>query len=278
MPLQLSCADFSFPLLDHDAVLDLIKALGVPAVDIGLFENRSHLQPSDQFRDVQRSATVLREKLDDRGLLIADVFLQLADDASSMAVNHPNEARRQQVRDGFLRLLEYAAHCGAAHVTISAGVHFRGRSRALSWSDCCEELAWRVERAAAADITFGVEPGIGSIAPRPEAVSRLLSEVPGLTLTLDYSHFTRLGIPDRDIEPLIESASHFHIRGARKGALQTSLAESTIDFARVLRVLEEVGYDRYLCLEYVWTEWERCNRVDNLSETVLFRDLLRSLA
>ena len=37
---------------------------------------------------------------------------------------------------------------------------------------------------------------------------------PGLTLTLDYTHFTRLGLPDADVEPLLKVASHFHVRGA----------------------------------------------------------------
>lgn len=41
--LQLSCADFTFPLLQHDKVLDLIALLEFKGVDIGLFSGRSHL-------------------------------------------------------------------------------------------------------------------------------------------------------------------------------------------------------------------------------------------
>jgi hypothetical protein len=29
-------------------------------------------------------------------------------------------------------------------------------------------------------------------------------------------------------------------------------------------------------VEYVWIDWERCNECDNLSETILFRDYLRT--
>src|SRR3954465_13867502 len=71
----LACADFTFPLLAHDKVLDLIAALELDGVDIGLFEGRSHLWPSREFPDLSRSATSLREKLTDRGLKPADVFL-----------------------------------------------------------------------------------------------------------------------------------------------------------------------------------------------------------
>ena len=101
--------------------------------------------------------------------------------------------------------------------------------------------------------------------------------MPGLTYTLDYAHFTRVGIPDAEVEPLIAHASHFHVRGARRCCLQGSFRENTIDFARVVKVMKSTGYRGYLGLEYVWIEWENCNRADTLSETILFRDYLKSL-
>ncbi len=43
MKPKLACADFTFPLLPHANALDLIAMLGIKGVDIGLFEDRSHL-------------------------------------------------------------------------------------------------------------------------------------------------------------------------------------------------------------------------------------------
>ena len=43
MKPKLACADFTFPLLPHAKALDLIAMLGIKGVDIGLFEDRSHL-------------------------------------------------------------------------------------------------------------------------------------------------------------------------------------------------------------------------------------------
>jgi sugar phosphate isomerase/epimerase len=106
----------------------------------------------------------------------------------------------------------------------------------------------------------------------------LVAAVPGLTFTLDYGHFTRAGIPDAEVEPLVAHASHFHARCARKGSLQASFQDNTIDFAGIVKVMKATGYRGYLGLEYVWVDWEGCNRVDNLSETILLRDHLRSLA
>jgi sugar phosphate isomerase/epimerase len=277
MKIKLACADFTFPLLPHDDVLTLIASLGIRGVDIGLFERRSHLQPSDQFKNVGRSARTLKKKLDARGLKAADVFLQVDDNGRTYAINHPQAARRRKARDWFQRSLEYAAVCGARHVSLSPGVYFESEPKAKSLARGRDELLWRIEQARPYGIVMGVEPHIGSIAPRPKSALRLVGDTPGLTYTLDYGHFARAGVPDAEVEPLIAHASHFHVRGARRGSLQTTFADNTIDFARIVKVMKKTGYRGYLGLEYVWTVWENCNRVDNLSETILFRDYLKSL-
>jgi sugar phosphate isomerase/epimerase len=277
MKLKLACADYTFPLLPHDDVLTLIAMLGIRDVDIGLFEHRSHLQPSDQFENVTRSAKALKKRLDSKGLNLADVFLQVDDDGMSYAINHPDASRRKRARDWYERTLDYAAACGAKHVTISPGVFFSNQPRTDSRARGCDELSWRIERAGACKIIMGAEPHIRSIASRPKSALRLISKVPGLTFSLDYGHFTCVGVPDAEVEPLIPHASHFHVRGARRGRLQATFQDNTIDFAQIVKVMKSVGYKGFLALEYVWVDWEGCNRADNLSETIRFRDFLRPL-
>jgi sugar phosphate isomerase/epimerase len=276
MKPRFACADFTFPLLPHDRVLDLIAMLRFEGVDIGLFQDRSHLQPATEFTSVRKRARALRRKLDARGLKAADIFLQAAADFASLAANHPEARRRARARDLHLRTLEYAAECGAAHVSGLPGVYFPNEPRAASFDRCCAELAWRCAQARAAGLTFSVEAHVGSIAPTPRDALRLLAATPGLTLTLDYTHFTRCGIPDARVEPLIAHASHFHARGARKGRLQTTLGANTIDYARVVEVMRRTGYRGYIGIEYVWMDWEHCNEVDNVSETIRLRDLIRN--
>ncbi len=143
---------------------------------------------------------------------------------------------------------------------------------------CAEELSWRIAAAGKAGITFAVEAHIGCVTPTPAHVKRLLELVPGLTLTLDYTHFTYQGIPDKEIEPLLAHASHFHVRGACQGKIQASFKENTIDYRQVLRAMHRMNYSGLIVLEYVWVDWMRCNEVDNLSETILLRDFLSSAA
>ncbi len=276
MRLKLACADFTFPLLEHDQVLDLISMLGFDGVDIGLFEGRSHLWPSRVFKRLQASSRELSRKLTDRGLRAADIFLQTAIDFVSLAPNHPDARRRRKARELFLRTLDFALGCDCRHVSALPGALFPDEPAAESLARCRDELAWRCHEAQSRKLVFSVEAHVGSIVPRPKAALDLVAKTPGLTLTLDYTHFTRVGIADEQIEPLVAHASHFHARGACKGRLQTSLAHNTIDYARVLRAMDETNYRGYVGVEYVWTEWERCNEVDNLSETILMRDFLRA--
>ncbi len=248
--------------------------LGFEGVDIGLFEGRSHLQPSREFESLARSARALAAKVEDRGLKVADVFLQTDMTPERYALNHPHPRRRAKARDWFLRTLEYANRCNSKHVTFIAGVPFKDESRSASYGRSVDELPWYLDQAQAHGVSAGVEPAIGSIVACPMQAEELIRDVPGLTLTLDYTHFTRAGLPDEQVEPLLAHTSHFHVRGARKGRLQVNFNDNVIDYRRVLRRMKEVGYSGWLCIEYVHLEWERCDECDNLSETILFRDFI----
>ncbi|MEO6829200.1 MAG: TIM barrel protein, partial [Acidobacteriaceae bacterium] len=166
--------------------------------------------------------------------------------------------------------------CNARHLTLLPGVTFDQESYNDSVQRSSEELAWRIEAARKVGVTLAIEAHLGSIVPLPEQARHLLDMTTGLTLTLDYGHFTRQGIPDEEIEPLVPFASHLHARCGRQGRLQASLRENTIDFVRIVRSLEQHEYTGFITLEYVWIDWEQCNEVDNLSETILLRNLLQS--
>jgi sugar phosphate isomerase/epimerase len=277
MKLKLACADFTFPLLAHEQALRLIAMLGFDGVDIGLFEGRSHLWPSREFEHLDHSSRALRKIVEDLPMRVADVFLQMAPDFRPYAINHPEPSRRQNARDWFSRTLEYARGCGCEHVTVLPGVHFEEESWEDSFARARDELTWRVEQAARYEIVLGTEAHVGSLAPDPPSAKRLVESVPGLTLTLDYTHFTRAGLPDDAVEPLLPHAGHLHVRGARAGRLQAPFKDNVIDYRRVVERLKETGYGGWIGIEYVWIDWEHCNECDNLSETILFRDFLRSL-
>ena len=278
MKLNLSCTDFSFPLLSQDQSLATIALLGLKAADIGLFEGHGHLKPSVELKRPAASGAKLKRRLAAHGLKGSDIFLQIHAGFLEFAINQPEPKRRAFARDQFLRALDYTNAAGANHITILPGVTFSGETRLTSLSRSADELNWRVAQAKAAKLQVAVEPHVGSLAGTPERALDLVKRVPDLGFTLDYAHFTRAGISDARIEPLTKCATHLHARGARRGRLQAPLKENTIDFPRVVQALANEKFTGWVALEYVWIDWEHCNEVDIISETVQLKKLLADAA
>lgn len=276
MPCSFSCTDFTFPLLSHRDAFKLISMMGIGAVDIGFLQDRSHIQPSHAAANPLGEGKKLRGILKDEGLAASDVFLQSALDFSSFAVNQVREDARQKARQDYLCALEFAGGCGSNHITCLPGVLFPEDAGNASWERARSELAWRVEQAAERGIVLGVEAHRGSIADTPAKAKALIEAVPGLTLTLDYSHFIRSGFSQAEITPLLAYARHFHARGASPRMMQTPLKESSIDFAQVVRDMKAAGYRDPITLEYVYEDWEDNFRIDTVSETILLKQLIEA--
>ncbi|MGH9663481.1 MAG: sugar phosphate isomerase/epimerase family protein, partial [Bryobacteraceae bacterium] len=180
-------------------------------------------------------------------------------------------------RDVFNRAVEFAAAIGCGHITGLPGVFHPDVDRTRDFDLAAEEAAWRVETARRGGLVYSVEPHMGSICPTPEAASRLLDRAAGLTLTLDYGHFIAAGIANADVHRLVPYTSHVHVRGGCPGKLQAAVEDNTIDFAGLVERLKIAQYSGFLCLEYVWIDWQGCNRTDNISETLLLRRALESM-
>jgi sugar phosphate isomerase/epimerase len=277
MGIRLACADFSFPLLPHRLALKLVADLGFEGVDIGLFGGGAQLSPEKTLAKMPQSAYELSKQISDSGLSLADIFL-IPGSFDVLAANHPDAAQRSKSRDLFRRCLEFVQLCNGRLMTALPGIPWKGESLETSVSLSSDELAWRVAQAAAVGVVFSIEPHLESVVESPEATIALLERTPGLTITLDYTHFIYQGIPERRIEPLIKRASHFHARGASVERLQMPLKQNVIDYSRIVQVMARDGYRGFVGVEYCYDEWKQCNEVDVLSETILMRDLLRNAA
>lgn len=269
--LPLSCADFTFPLLKHAHALRLIASMGFAGVDVGVFAGRSHLRPERLAADPVGQGMRLKRELDACGLSLDDVFVQLGEDPAHHAVSGADADMRRGDRDVFQRCVAFAHAAGATHLTGLPGVPGDdGIARAV------EESAWRLEVAATARLTYAIEPHVGSNCPTIAATQEFLARVPGLTVTLDYGHFVYQRQDARGADALVPHASHFHARSGAPGRLQAAMPANVIDFAPMVHAA--AGGRGRICVEYVWVDWEHCNEVDNVSETVLMRDHLNGLA
>lgn len=272
--IRLSCPDFAFPLLTHDKTMTLVRLLGFTAMDVGLMEGRGHLRPSGELARPDVSGARLRGMLDGHGLTASDVFYQAGGDFKAVALNSADAEVRRRLGSAFERTVAFALAAGCRHITILPGFPFED---ADSFARCVETLAARVGKASEAGLKVGVEAHLGSIVPTPEDALRLLEAVPGLTLTLDCSHFERQGVAWERIAPLVPFASHVHARGANAGELQCPMDANTTDFETLLTALDEAGYDGFVDTEYTYSPWQNSDRTDNVSEIVKLREQLRAL-
>ena len=276
MELKLAVADYSFPLLGWEQSLRLAHEIGMGGVDIGLFHAGSHLQPDKILENPEASAASVSTTLRAHGLQPADVFGIPGAGFDQQAPNDPDAGSRQKSAEYFHRILEFTVRCGATHLTLLPGVHFSQEQKEDSLKRAAAELEWRAQAAERVGVRLAVESHLGSIVPTPQEALRLLELAPTLTLTLDPSHFVRQGISDDVVLSLVSWTSHVHVRCARKGRLQSPLRDNAVDFKKYLHALNQHEYAAWITVEYTWQEWEQCNEVDVLSETILLTNLLRT--
>ena len=275
--MKLGCADFTWPLMTHEDVVRHIAALGFDGIDLGLFEDRSHVQPGMVRQDVAMWSGVIGERLATAGLEAADVFFVPSFNLEDLAPNHPDRAQRDGGFEAFCDILEFARRLGAPGMTMNGGILIEGQSTSDSMRLSASELTRRVEAAAEHDIEVRVEASVNSNTPTPEMALELVDAVPGLKLTLDYCHFVYQDIPESDVHPLLEHAAHFQCRGAAPGRMQVNFQENAIDYRGVLERLMALGYDAYFSIEYVWIDVWDCNRTENTMETIQFRDFVKAV-
>lgn len=276
--IRFATADYSFPLLIWEKSLRLASDLGMDGIDISLFQDRSQLKPQEVLANPSIAGAKARAAVQANGLMVADVFGIPGKDFVDLCPNHPDESVRRISREHFQRLVDFSVSCGAAHLTVLPGITFDSEDFDSSFARCVEELSWRLETANQAGLEFAVEGHTGSIIADPARAECLIKSVPGLTLTLDLGHLIAQGYTQAAANPLIEHTSHVHARCASPGRLQAPLRTNTIDFQDLVTRLAARGYPGWYAIEYVWIDWEHCNEVDNVSETILLRGVLEAAA
>lgn len=143
-----------------------------------------------------------------RGIGVADVYVNedvVVDDVWSLH-NHPDPDRRAASRSCFCGVVDYVRELGSSGVSMAAGGLHDEACRRRS----VEELRWRVDYALTSDVRVSIEPYNDGDVGRPAVIEDLLEAVPGLELTLDHSHFTRVGVPLADVESLLQRTRHLH--------------------------------------------------------------------
>ncbi len=107
---------------------------------------------------------------------------------------------------------------------------------------------WTIEHWRAAPGAL-LEPWAGAVVHDAETARAVMEQVPGLRLLVDTGHVADWG---GDPLELLEQADHVQLRQGRPGATQVHVDDRTgvVDFAAVIRRLDELGYRGVLSVEY----------------------------
>ncbi len=131
-----------------------------------------------------------------------------------------------------------------------------------------------VDHGGRYDVEHRPEPhGESAIGNLPRC-QQMLEDVPGLMISLDYSHFMPQGHSEEEVDVLIPRAGHVHARQANRERLQCRMEDGIIDFGHILGALEKHGYDGNVALEYVFVNYRGCYDVDVITETLKLKQEL----
>lgn len=269
MPIPLGCHLWTFPHCTVAEAAGIIRALGLALMDLG---NGPDFDPAYIAGHVADEAARLNRLKAQTGVTFVDAFPHLD---PPFSLNHPDPAVRAAQRPLLTAFLDFAVEIGLSGVTFSHGRYWPGQSPAADFDRGADGLRYLVAEGVRRGLQVRIEPHIESVTWQPDLVLQMLAAVPGLSLTLDYSHFVFHAIPLEQIARLDPHATHWHARQARPGQGQCRLGQGTIDFERIVRGLRARGYAGALCLEYVHGDWLQMDQVDCVTETVRLRDQLR---
>jgi sugar phosphate isomerase/epimerase len=264
---RIACHAWAYNNLPLEEAVGTIARLGFRYIDLG---TGPHLDAARAAADPDAEAAAILKLLQQFDLGLTDVYLMLPH------INAADPAQRDAQIALFERLIPFAAALGTPGVTISPGLLQKdGADHSLARA--IPALLRMLQAAEDTDLRISFEPHMDSVAQKPEQARLLLEAVPGLSITLDPSHFVCQGIAQNDLKPLMDFVAHVHVRQAKRGVLQTAFDDGTLNIPELLQDLQNTGYRGALTVEYMTTfGWHKMKEVKISTETVRTRDALRA--
>jgi sugar phosphate isomerase/epimerase len=262
--MHLSIATWSLPHCTLDECAAITRALGVGALDLGLFY-RAALDKARLLADPLAVAAQVRAL----GVNLPNYYHLFGDSLSdrNLAQRGTTAANLADLE----RVLTFADAAGISTVFILPGVVNAGQSRAQAATVATDSLRALMGLARDFKARLCVEPHVHSWAESPALVETLVEQT-GVGLCLDYAHFACLGYRQEEIDPLARHALHIHLRQARMGALQAKFAQGTLNFPAMFATLRDAGYQGAMTLENVHQDYMNTLSEDVLTEMILMRD------
>ncbi len=267
--MKLSIASWSFTLCSLQEAWDIVHALGIDHMDLGLLHG-PRLNRDAVIAAPEEAATQVIEA----GVRASNVYWLFG----ATPFDHPlsDPAARPQNMADLEAVLRFTKALDCPTLFVLPGVNHPGQSSESSVQASVAALNEMCGMAQDHGVTLTVEPHVGGILDSPTKTLEFIERVPGLKLTLDYAHFACMGYPQSQIDPLAKYVAHIHLRQARPGALQAKWGEGTLDFGAMIETLRGVEFKGFLSIEYVHQDYMGTLHDDVLTETIQMRDHVRN--
>lgn len=227
--------------------LETIQRLGFSTVDIGVGGGNAHYDAVVVAQQPQAFADEVRHETEKLQLEPNECFLL----NFGAPLNTPIQEERARTLELFTGLTQGVKAAGFKSILVIAGPTYTELGQAASLELSALALTDLVKVCGDNNLQLNLEADSESCAHTPEAAAQLCRSVPGLGLTLDYSHFICQGIAAERVAVLHPYTRHIHIRQAAPGQIVAEVDEGTIDFSQVTSQLERSGYNGLYCIEYL---------------------------
>ncbi|MAU13549.1 MAG: hypothetical protein CL607_27275 [Anaerolineaceae bacterium] len=265
--MDLSCHSWAFNDLTLPEALGTIARMGFRYVDLG---SGSHFNIVRAASPTTRKAVYeeLQADLQMFNLKLADVYLMLP------RISISDETKRRTDIALFKAVLPMVKALGAPGVTVSAGV-VHPEDDEEAYDRTTSALQEMLAAAQKLDLPLSIEPSLNSMAITSEQTLKLLADVEGLQLTLDWGHVLYIGEKNQVIQQLLAHTRHIQVRQAAKNKIQMPFDKGKLDIEELYSLLIEADYKGALSVEYMLSGWQKSHKVSMIAEIVQMRDALR---
>ncbi|WP_337175198.1 sugar phosphate isomerase/epimerase [Paludisphaera sp.] len=222
-----ACSTLCFANEPLEAALRHIAELEFDKVELAIVEEGQHLRPSEVGEDPEAAYLRLR-----RGPALIPSALHL--DFGPVDWADPVQKKRF---DNHCRL---AKALSVAVITMTAAPAGTPLEREIARLTALSSTAMRE------GLVLAILTQREAVTCDPATALKLCQEVPGLSLTLDPSHY--VGFKDSEVDHLFPYVQNVHLRDTGKGPdeFQVRIGQGRIEYARIVNLLNRGGYKRSL--------------------------------
>ena len=259
--IHVGCCSYNFRGLNLEDSLKLTASLGFKYANIGAYDDSHPVPPSLILTRPEAIGKEIRNGCAKYGITPVEFFICSVSTGNiggemgkeeRVWPNDPDKPRREKMLEAFKKVCACAAEAGLRNIMGVPGLEGLNPAPDEGLSVSVETLAQMLEIAKGYNVALTIEPHTGSITATPEKVLNLIKQVPGLTLSLDHTHFIGTGHSVEAILPLHEYASHLHGKPANKNATKCLFYEGEDFFTPVLRDFVKRNWEGVIAVECMY--------------------------